>query len=139
MPPAVSPAVSRDGRARGTVREDEDEDENERSDVFYPAIIDWAVRVRVNVVLMEVADLEQAGRVAGVALGVRGGAGGAGGVGGAGGGRGGYFRSVEIWRDDPGAECGEPGEVDVRVGGEGGTVKVGVKGCGNGRSVVCWR
>lgn len=44
---------------------------------------------------------------------------------------------VEIWRDDPGAGGGEVQSVDV---GEGEVRRrVGVKGVGNGRSVVACR
>ena len=44
---------------------------------------------------------------------------------------------VEIWRDDPGVGGGEVESVDV---GEGEVRRrVGVKGVGNGRSVVAYR
>ena len=70
-----------------------------------------------KVVLYEVADMEQAIRVAGLA--------------------GDHWEAVEIWRDDPGASEGEVEFVGV---GEGeGRRRVDVRGVGNGRSVVAYR
>ena len=67
-----------------------------------------------NVVLFEVADMEQAMRVAGLA--------------------GDDWDVVEIWRDDPGADSDEVEFADVGQGR-----RVDVKGVGNGRSVVAYR
>lgn len=67
--------------------------------------------------LFEVADMEQAIRVAGLA--------------------GEDWEAVEIWRDDPGAGGDEVEFVDV---GEGeGRRRVDVRGVGNGRSVVAYK
>lgn len=68
--------------------------------------------------LVEVADMEQAIRVAGMVLEK---------------GNGGW-EGCEIWRDWP-AGGGERGGEEVEVQGE----KVGVRGEGNGRAVLAWR
>jgi methylase of polypeptide subunit release factors len=91
-----------------------DEDDG---DLFYPKLFDLATMLDTKVVLYEVADMEQAIRVAGLA--------------------GDHWEAVEIWRDDPGA--GE-GEVEfVHVGEGEGRRRVDVRGVGNGRSVVAHR
>lgn len=81
-------------------------------DIFYPRVLEIAAECDAKLVLVEVADMEQACRVAAMAAGW----------------------NVEIWRDDPAAR-GESGEEYVGVGGEGGR-KVRVLGTGNGRSVL---
>jgi methylase of polypeptide subunit release factors len=91
-----------------------DEDDG---DLFYPKLFDLATMLDTKFVLYEVADMEQAIRVAGLA--------------------GDHWEAVEIWRDDPGAGEGEVEFVDV---GEGeGRRRVDVRGVGNGRSVVAYR
>jgi HemK-like putative methylase len=86
-------------------------------DLFYPKLFDLASMLDTKVVLFEVADMEQAIRVAGLA--------------------GDAWDVVEIWRDDPGAGGGEVESVDI---GEGeARRRIGVKGVGNGRSVVAYR
>lgn len=91
-----------------------------QGDLFYPAILRAAEQVHAKVLLLEVADLDQAKRVAGMA--VRGG-----------------WDGVEIWRDEPGwrALKGEPAPDEERA-----VVydkEVEIKGFGHGRSVFCWR
>lgn len=81
-------------------------------DIFYPCVLEIAAECDAKVVLVEVADMEQACRVAAMADGWH----------------------VEIWRDDPAAR-GESGKEFVGVGGEGGR-QVRVCGTGNGRSVL---
>lgn len=81
-------------------------------DIFYPRVLEIAAECDAKVVLVEVADMEQACRVAAMADGWH----------------------VEIWRDDPAAR-GESGKEFVGVGGEGGR-QVRVCGTGNGRSVL---
>jgi methylase of polypeptide subunit release factors len=86
-------------------------------DLFYPKLFELATILDTKVVLFEVADMEQAVRVAGLA--------------------GDDWEVVEIWRDDPGADGGEADFADV---GEGkARRRVGVRGVGNGRSVVAYR
>lgn len=86
-------------------------------DLFYPKLFELATMMDTKVVLFEVADMEQAIRVAGLA--------------------GEDWEAVEIWRDDPGAGGDEVEFVDV---GEGeGRRRVDVRGVGNGRSVVAYR
>jgi methylase of polypeptide subunit release factors len=86
-------------------------------DLFYPKLYELATRLDTKVVLFEVADMEQALRVAGLADG--------------------DWDVVEIWRDDPSSGGGEVESVDV---GEGeARRRVGVRGVGNGRSVVAYR
>ncbi|KAI9656361.1 MAG: hypothetical protein M1831_004613 [Alyxoria varia] len=63
--------------------------DTERADLFYPCIIDTAIRVHAKVLLMEVADMSQALRVAGMVLAGEGGEGDGVGVGWCGGVRGG--------------------------------------------------
>lgn len=85
-------------------------------DIFYPKLFEICDMLDTKVVLFEVADMEQACRVAAMAVG--------------------RWREVEIWRDDPGARTEE--EKYMRVGWKG-LQKIRVVGRGNGRSVVAWR
>jgi HemK-like putative methylase len=89
-------------------------------DVFYGAILKVAQASESKVVLMEVADLEQALRVAMHASDL------------------GQFRLIELWRDWPSdtAESNSiiqnhPSEPQIQY-------KFNIKGQGNARSVVCW-
>lgn len=86
------------------------------ADVFYPKIIRTAALVRAKVVLMEVADLPQAIRVAGLAV------------------QGHNWKNIEIWRDWPDQEPDADEQRELVVQGK----RVTVKGSGQGRSVVCW-
>lgn len=108
----------------------------DQADLFYPALLRAADIVGTKVMLMEVADMAQAVRVAKMASaanlmdpacteGRRGG-----------------WEGVEIWRDDPGAKSnarddGVGNEPDRVRNGNGQTIHV--RGSGNGRTVVCWR
>jgi len=84
-------------------------------DVFYPRLLELAERLQTQVVLFEVADLDQAKRVASMGFGQ------------------GIWTGVEIWRDEPGAQVARPEEVVI----DGKVVKV--RGVGNGRSVFAYR
>jgi methylase of polypeptide subunit release factors len=87
----------------------------EDGDAFYPKLYDIAKAVNSKVVLFEVADMEQACRVAAMADE--------------------HWATVEIWRDDPGATVGETGYADV---GHVDRQRIRVRGHGNGRSVVAY-
>jgi methylase of polypeptide subunit release factors len=86
-------------------------DDTQQGDFFYPQLLKFAQELETKVVLLEVADLPQALRVARLAK------------------QRNLFDGIEIWRDDPEPTSGEP------------TVEDGfdVLGNGNARSVVCWR
>ncbi len=89
-------------------------------DVFYPRILEIADQVAAQVVLVEVADMEQAVRVVKMVTEK---------------GRG-VWEGCEIWSDWPAAGGGKGGdEKMVEVRGE--TVRV--RGEGNGRAVLAWR
>ena len=87
-------------------------------DVFYPRLLEIAEGVGARVMLVEVADMAQAVRVAGMMEGKGG------------------WEGCEIWRDwvDEGRENEDEDEV-VGVNGK----EVRVRGEGNGRAVLCWR
>jgi methylase of polypeptide subunit release factors len=84
--------------------------DHEHGDLFYPQLLKIARELNVKVLLMEVGDLEQAKRVAGRAQ-VEG-----------------RWDGVEIWRDVPAAADEDESSWDY----------IGIRGQGNGRSVVCW-
>ena len=86
-----------------------------RGDDFYPVLLAAATQARCRFVALEVADLEQAKRVASM---VR---------------ESGKWKGVEIWRDW--VDHRNPVESSVNVGNEG---RVAVQGEGNGRVVVFW-
>lgn len=85
----------------------------EQGDAFYPRLLKIANEVEVQLCLFEVADLDQAIRVAHM---VR---------------DSGSWDGVEIWRDCP--ELADESDEDCLHDG------FEVIGQGNGRSVVCWR
>lgn len=87
----------------------------EDGDAFYPELYKIAKLVNSKVVLFEVADMEQACRVAAMADE--------------------HWATVEIWRDDPGASVGES---EYAHAGHGDRKIVRVRGQGNGRSVVAY-
>jgi hypothetical protein len=95
--------------------------DSEHGDLFYPRLLTLASSLNTKVLLFEVADLEQARRVARMAR------------------KQGVWEGIEIWRDDP---CGadedqagfEEGSADMV---EDGSIKV--LGAGNGRTVVAYR
>jgi len=80
-------------------------------DLFYPRLLEIARDVEARIVLLEVADMEQALRVAQRAHDLK------------------IFDGVEIWRDSPGQSPETPLE----------GAKVVILGAGHGRSVLCWR
>ena len=82
--------------------------------MFYPRLLSIAEQVNAQVVLFEVAHLEQAKRVAAMTL-VRS-----------------IWDGVEIWRDEPAATSSSD---SMTISGG----KVEVLGTGNGRSVFAWR
>ncbi|KAI5210584.1 S-adenosyl-L-methionine-dependent methyltransferase [Aureobasidium subglaciale] len=85
-------------------------------DVFYPRLLDIAKQTEAKVVLFEVADFEQASRVAFMAQEQD------------------IWAGIEIWRDDPAHH-------DLSASSEHTTIPTGVKvlGTGNGRSVLAYR
>lgn len=85
----------------------------EDGDAFYPELYKIARQVKSKVVLFEVADMEQACRVAAMADE--------------------HWDTVEIWRDDPGTSAWDY----VEIGREG-RLWIKVRGTGNGRSVVAY-
>lgn len=92
--------------------------EVDAGDIFYPRLIQLAEQVGARVLLVEVADMEQAIRVTRMVLGK--------------GER--VWDGCEIWRDWPGVRGDGGGEeVEVRGG------RVRVRGEGNGRAVLAWR
>ncbi len=87
-------------------------------DIFYYKILDTARAGSARVVLMEVGDLQQALRVAQVALNT------------------GLWNLVEIWRDWPDQQPEIPNKVEDVVIGEH---RIRIRGTGKGRSVLCRR
>ncbi|KAH7073834.1 S-adenosyl-L-methionine-dependent methyltransferase [Paraphoma chrysanthemicola] len=87
------------------------QDDIQQGDMFYPRLLKIARDVQAKIVLLEIADMPQALRVAQRALEL------------------GIFDGIEIWREDPSAHPSAVTEQnDFRVRGDG-----------NARSVICWR
>jgi len=85
-------------------------------DIFYHKILGVARAGSAGIVLMEVGDMQQALRVAQMALNI------------------GLWSLVEIWRDWPDQEPDRPKEVaEAVVGGQ----RIQIRGSGHGRSVFC--
>ncbi|KAJ4369714.1 hypothetical protein N0V83_005477 [Neocucurbitaria cava] len=85
--------------------------DEEQGDLFYPRLLAIAQDVEAKIVLLEVADLEQALRVARRAQGLD------------------VFDGIEIWREQPDdARHDVPNDDDISILGQG-----------NARSVICWR
>ncbi|EKG16017.1 DNA methylase N-6 adenine-specific conserved site [Macrophomina phaseolina MS6] len=84
-------------------------------DVFYPKLLDIADCVLAKLVLFEVADMDQALRVARLAQDR------------------GAWQGIEIWRDEPAAQESPAPSTAVHLDG------IRILGRGDGRSVVCWR
>ena len=84
-------------------------------DVFYPRLLQLAKELSSSIVLFEVADMDQARRVAAMMK------------------HQGLWTGVEIWRDDPGSD------IDAPYDGDRPSAEVPVIGRGNGRSVFAWR
>ena len=104
--------------------------ESDAGDAFYPRLLEIAERVGAQVWLVEVANMEQAMRVARMVLGkgVR------------------VWKGCEIWRDWPAAGGKGDGGGDGNGGGDGERKAVEiqgkdvrVRGEGNGRAVLAWR
>jgi methylase of polypeptide subunit release factors len=87
------------------------ESDNEQGDMFYPRLFKVAEDIEAKIVLLEVADLEQALRVARRARDLD------------------IYEGVEIWREDPRPTT----DSDVEEDG------FSIIGDGNARSVLCWR
>lgn len=90
-------------------------------DVFYARLLDIAAQLRPRVMLFEVGDLQQALRVAEMALGHEELA------------SSGCNVNVEVWRDWPDAAPEEDEEISAKV--LGGSREVHIRGSGHGRSV----
>ena len=88
-------------------------------DAFYPRLLHIAQQVHAKVLLMEVADIEQANRVVELVLGTR------------------RWEACQIWRDWPGARK-EKGKRKKEVIIINGSI-TRVMGEGNGRAVLAWR
>ncbi|GAB1725908.1 hypothetical protein NU195Hw_g2631t1 [Hortaea werneckii] len=84
-------------------------------DAFYPKILSLAKQLESNIILLEVADIEQAVRVASMAIEQS------------------LWAGVEIWRDEPGGHSSQLTQIDVNGS------RVTVKGSGHGRSVFAYR
>ena len=82
-------------------------------DVFYPELLGIAERLRADIMLVEVADIEQANRVTSLAA------------------ESNYWGCREIWRDWPDSHSSS--EIMINE------APITVKGDGNGRSVVAFR
>lgn len=89
------------------------EKDNTVGDAFYPRLFNIAQRVGAQVVLVEVADMAQAQRVAALAIKAH------------------VWRICEIWRDWPAGR----GVQAVEIGGR----RVEIRGEGEGRAVVLWK
>jgi hypothetical protein len=87
--------------------------EIEPGDEFYPRLLDIAQDVEAKVLLFEVADLDQALRVARMARHRQ------------------IFDGIEIWRDQP----DEPAKGRSQAHPQ----EFPITGTGNARSVLCWR
>lgn len=86
-------------------------DDTQQGDMFYPRILKVACEVEAKIVLLEVADLGQALRVARLAQKLD------------------TFDGIEIWREEPDVSSSQSTTEDG----------FHVHGRGNARSVVCWR
>jgi len=93
---------------------------DDSGDIFYPRLITIADNIRAKIVLFEVADLQQARRVAKMLVKHDGGP---------------AWKGVEIWKDQPTSE----GEMEHVCEKDDEIRGVMVRGRGNGRSVFAWR
>jgi methylase of polypeptide subunit release factors len=84
--------------------------DTEQGDMFYPRLLEIARDVEAKVVLLEIANMEQARRVARRARDMD------------------IFDGVEIWREQPDAAVDATVEAGIAITGQG-----------NARSVLCWR
>jgi len=122
-PPYISPAAFHRDTAR-SVRKYEPKralvppsivgaDDENTGDMFYPHLLAIAEQVHTKMILLEVADLDQAKRVADMAR------------------QSNFWHGVEIWRDEP---AGQPLQEEIIN-----NKRYNISGRGNGRSVFCWR
>ncbi|KAG9649635.1 modification methylase HemK, partial [Aureobasidium melanogenum] len=88
----------------------------DQGDIFYPRLLEIAQNVGAKIVLFEVADLEQAQRVALMAKDQ------------------GIWDDIEIWRDYPSEH-----DSDAEIGNTTALKDVKILGTGNGRSVFAYR
>lgn len=88
-------------------------------DVFYPRLLDIALEQNAKIILFEVADMEQARRVASMIKSRP------------------CWTGVEIWRDDP--ACMDDVSANEQSTTPDTSGSVGIVGSGNGRSVFAWR
>lgn len=84
-------------------------------DGFYPKILNLAKQLESNIILLEVADIEQAMRVASMVINQS------------------LWAGIEIWKDEPGGDPLQLTQIDVNGS------RVTVKGSGHGRSVFAYR
>jgi methylase of polypeptide subunit release factors len=87
------------------------QNDTQQGDLFYPRLLDIAQDVEAKIVLLEVADMEQALRVARRAHELD------------------IFDGIEIWREIPDSSTNAPDQEDGFT----------IIGEGNARSVLCWR
>ena len=100
-------------------------------DGFYPCLLDLARRVDTGIVLLETADLAQAGRVARLGRGMS------------------HWDGIEIWRDWPDQDDDGNGDGKTSVEDSGydekeedndsSSTSIPIRGTGNGRSVFLWK
>ena len=83
-------------------------------DLFYPPLLHEAQRLNAKIVLLEVADLDQAMRVVALAVRQR------------------HWSGIEVWRDDPAGVS--TGEENVEIDGK----SIPILGSGHGRSVLLY-
>ena len=105
--PPSSPSSSNQAEQRDSI---------DQGDLFYPHLLTIANTLSVKVALFEVADLQQAKRVAAMAEEQN------------------IWDGIEIWRDDPSSHDYQEHSEEVVMDG-----KFKVVGAGNGRSVVVYR
>ncbi|KAK6004179.1 hypothetical protein QM012_009029 [Aureobasidium pullulans] len=126
-PPYISPQAFNNTTQRSVKRYEprlalvppllaKDNSKIDQGDIFYPRLLEIAQQVKAKIVLFEVADLEQAQRVALMAKAQ------------------GIWDGVEIWRDYPGQN-----DHDAEIGRDVVLRDVKVLGTGNGRSVFAYR
>lgn len=100
-------------------KQDSHTSDTDQGDAFYPRLLEIADEVKAKLVFFEVADMEQAHRVASMMQQHR------------------AWDGIEIWRDDPGQMS--DAEDGVLESSHVTSSTIPVLGRGNGRSVVAWR
>ena len=92
----------------------QDQEASDDGDLFYPAIFSHAERLKAKVVLVEVSDMDQARRIATLALHRR------------------IWNGIEIWRDDPDDPLMDSEQMRIDE------TLIPVRGSGHGRSVLMY-